>query len=763
MMAGALDGIRVIDFGQYIPGPLAAMLLCDQGAEVIRVDPPGGPLWQTPANAVWNRGKKSIVLDLKQATDRGSARRLVASADVVIENFRPGVMDRLGLGPEEMIASNPRLVYCSIPGFASDDPRAAVPGYEGVVAAATDMYRPSREDGPVDTSRPVFTPITIASNFAAFMAAVSVTVALIARERDGLGQRIEVPLFDAMFDAFGGRAGLPDNRRIPGAGGLNDTGGIYECSDGRWVHFATFNPRFIEWFIDHAGVRSWQDDGILDFRRSGPGPSELRKRMVALFKTRTAQEWEDLGKVAGLPLSVCRTDREWMANEHARASMGVAEVTDPEYGRMMQPGFAVTLSGSPGTISPRHPLDADRAEVLRMADEPPAAVSRPSAPPLKRALEGIRLVDTTEVLAAPTAGRIMGEFGADVIKVNKVRDASILEHVHLNRGKRTVLLDLQKPAGLDVLNRLIDGADVFMQNFTKGQADKLGFGYEQVRVRRPDIVYMSVSAYNHDGPWGTGRGYEPMGQATSGMKVRTGGDGPPASQPFALNDYGTGVLGAFAIALGIFHRLRTGEGQHVQASLAQTGTFHQTPYFYSYEGMPEQPNWRGKLGSGPLYRLYRAEDDWFFLAARREQLEAISAVDGLGGVASLEGAAPERALEAAFAHKRAEEWVTLLQQQGIGAHTLVTVEALMEDPWVAAHGLSVTHEIEDIGTVRRAGTTPRLSRTPAEARPARPAGADTVSVLREVGLADEAVRLIEEGVAATALNATRPVAAAPVA
>ncbi len=97
-MTHALDGIRVIDFGQYIAGPLCGMLLADQGADVIRVDPPGGPVWQTPANATWNRGKRSIALDLKQPDDLDVARRLVASADVMIENFRPGVMDRLGLG-----------------------------------------------------------------------------------------------------------------------------------------------------------------------------------------------------------------------------------------------------------------------------------------------------------------------------------------------------------------------------------------------------------------------------------------------------------------------------------------------------------------------------------------------------------------------------------------------------------------------------------------------------------------------------------------
>ena len=142
-MASALEHIRVIDFGHYIAGPLTGMLLADQGADVIKVDPPGGPRWDTPANATWNRGKRSILLDLKSSSDLDTARELIQSADVVIENFRPGVMDRLGLGPVAMTDSNPSLIYCSIPGFASDDPRASMPAYEGIIGAATATYRTS--------------------------------------------------------------------------------------------------------------------------------------------------------------------------------------------------------------------------------------------------------------------------------------------------------------------------------------------------------------------------------------------------------------------------------------------------------------------------------------------------------------------------------------------------------------------------------------------------------------------------------------------
>src|SRR6201991_3442460 len=160
----ALEGIRVIDFGQYIAGPMAAMLLGDHGADVIRVDPPGGPRWNTAANATWNRNKRSIVLDLKKDADRETARQLVASADVVIENFRPGVMDRLGLGAAAMTEATPRLIYCSLPGFGADDPRAQVKAWDGVLGAATGAYRSGK-------GRPVYTVVPYSSMYAAFLCA----------------------------------------------------------------------------------------------------------------------------------------------------------------------------------------------------------------------------------------------------------------------------------------------------------------------------------------------------------------------------------------------------------------------------------------------------------------------------------------------------------------------------------------------------------------------------------------------------------------
>jgi crotonobetainyl-CoA:carnitine CoA-transferase CaiB-like acyl-CoA transferase len=182
---GALDGLRVIDFGHYIAGPLAAVMLADQGADVIHVDRPNGSAWNTAAEAFLQRGKRRISLDLKAAPDRETARRLVDSADVLIENFRPGVMDRLGLGAEGATERNPRLVYCSIPGFASDDLRAGVQAWEGILDAATDNCIPRAGEEPPgwDWSRPFYSAITLPSNVGAFLGATGIVMALIARER----------------------------------------------------------------------------------------------------------------------------------------------------------------------------------------------------------------------------------------------------------------------------------------------------------------------------------------------------------------------------------------------------------------------------------------------------------------------------------------------------------------------------------------------------------------------------------------------------
>ena len=191
----------------------------------------------------------------------------------------------------------------------------------------------------------------------------------------------------------------------------------------------------------------------------------------------------------------------------------------------------------------------------------------------------MRVLDLCVALAGPTCGRLLVEFGADVVKINAPK-AGV--GGYLNRGKRSLLLDLESFEAQQVFWKLVEHADVVVENFSPGTAERLGIGYREVKARKPDIVYCSLSSYGQFGPWKNGRGWERQGQAVAGIMERQ--DLPAILGPYNLVDIGTGTLGTFATALGLYHRLRTGQGQHVQASLCQTATYQQTPFMLDYAG-----------------------------------------------------------------------------------------------------------------------------------------------------------------------------------
>jgi crotonobetainyl-CoA:carnitine CoA-transferase CaiB-like acyl-CoA transferase len=751
--SGALAGLRVVDFGQYLAGPLAGMLLADQGAEVIHVDPPGGPRWDTPANATWNRGKQAILLDLKDPGDLALARRLTGAADVVLENFRPHVMDRLGLGPEAVLAANPGVIYCSMPGFAADDPRAGLPGWEGVVSAAAAAYsplaRPGETPGPGGPAAPVFSAVPIASGFAAFLAAAGVAAALRARRHGHRGQRLESPLFDAMFVALGYRASkLPPLEGAAIGGPSLRLLGLYQCADQRWIYFHTGSKR-AQPFLAAAGAGDWLD------------APDARDRAAALFATRPARAWEDLGAEVGAEVAMARTTAEWIREPHALAGGLVIEVDDPRYGRLRQPGLAATMSATPGGVRfPARPADADRAAILaglqaveRRAPKPPAAPMppvaapgpAPTAPEPAAALAGVRVVDLAIVLAGPTCGRTLAEFGADVVKVEMPPErarrglglapgaSAVLRafNVDVNRGKRSIVLDLKTEAGRELLWELIDQADVLVENFRGGVIDALGFGYDAVRARRPGIVYASLNTYGYAGPWRNRPGHEQLAQTVSGMAERYGGDGPPVLQNVgALDDYGTGVLGAYAVIAALLHRDRTGDGQRVTTALASTAGTLQSPFLHEFSGPNgDVPRGQDARGYQARQQLYAGSDGtWFFVGA------GTAGLTGVQGLGDLPAEPSSAELAGRFARAPADVWIARLTAAGAGAHRVVPLEELMADPWVRAHGLITERFHEGIGQVQHPGPAVRMSVTPVRVgRPAPAPGADRAAVLAQLG------------------------------
>lgn len=772
---GPLHGIRVADFGHKIAGPLAAVMLADQGADVVHVDAPGAAAAGDPADAFFSRGKRRITLDLKQAGDLATARALIAGSDVLIENFRPGVMSRLGLGYAELSAVSPRLVYCSLPGFGATDPRAGVPGWEGVIDAATGNCRIRAGEAPErwDTSRPTYSSVPGASTAAAFLAAVAVVSALVERHKSGRGQHIEVPLFDAVFEVIGDAGAYVTARGLSPQLPLAKYGsGTYQCRDGRYVQFNPIGAtsRFVSWFLRAAGKSEWSHR--LD-------EADLPSRLTRLFATRTAADWERLGQEAGVPLARIRTAAEWLATPHAQAAGEVVRLEDPMLGRTWMAGIPVHAapvadSGVPDErgldrpLSPRHRPDADREQVLAelaaggpQASQPPQAGQAPSAGQApeavgarERPMSGLRVLDLTQILAGPSSARILGELGAEVIKINAPH-RTIFAHGVINRGKKSILLDVQNPAGQDVFWRLVANADVITANFPPGTAERYGIGYDDVKIRKPGIVYVSVSCYGSTGPWAAGRGYETQGQAVTGIMARAGGDeGRPAVLgPYNFLDYGTGVLAAFAAVLGVYHRTVTGQGLHLRTSLAQAGTYYQARYLLDYEGKSwTEPAGPGALGEGPLQRFYRASDGWFFLGVTAADLTRLSGVPGLEfAVEAARGeeargeeargeADPEKLgklLEERFLAGPAAAWVAALQAAGLGAHEVVGLAELMTDPRVRGRRMSVTQVSPEAGEVTMPGIAIKMSATPPRlGEPARQPGADAREVLQLASLAE---------------------------
>ncbi|OLS98649.1 hypothetical protein BJF90_40995 [Pseudonocardia sp. CNS-004] len=216
----------------------------------------------------------------------------------------------------------------------------------------------------------------------------------------------------------------------------------------------------------------------------------------------------------------------------------------------------------------------------------------------------------------------------------------------VNRGKDSVLLDVTTEAGKEVFWRLVDQADVVVQNFPPGTAERYGIGYAAVAARRPEIVYVAVSCYGGEGPWAPGRGYETQAQAVTGVMARAGGAGKPAVLgPYNLLDYGTGVLAAYAAVLGLHHRELTGAGLELRTSLVQTASHHQAQFLVDHPGAHHggEPAGPDARGAAPHQRFFRAADQWLYVHAESaDQLAGVEGLDGPDVAAAIAGRPPGR-------------------------------------------------------------------------------------------------------------------------
>ena len=352
------------------------------------------------------------------------------------------------------------------------------------------------------------------------------------------------------------------------------------------------------------------------------------------------------------------------------------------------------------------------------------------------ALDGIRVLDLCIILAGPTCGRTLAEYGAEVIKIDpEHRAPGLTPWLDVGRGKRSMCIDIKKQRGLETFYKLADSADVVLQGFRKGVAERLGIGYEQLSERNPGVVYTSINAFGRDGPWSMRPGFDQNAQAATGMQLRNGGSGEPGPPPYTFNDYGTGIMAAYGVMLALLERERTGVGQQVSTSLAFTASTFSSPYMVDYDGHePSEVSGPEAKGTGPLSRLYRTSDGWLTLSADLDgDWKRLTSLDPF---TTLSEPADPVELETIFGSRSTDEWTSLLRQAGIPAAANRTLDDIRADVHTRDAGLIVSHPHPAFGTVEHGGVAPKLSVTPVKIGTSPTFGGDTTDILSELGYSD---------------------------
>lgn len=367
-MRGPLDGLKVLDLTRILAGPFCTMILGDMGADVVKVENPDGGddtrRWGPPflegESAYFlsvNRSKRSLTLNLKVPRGKALLADLLTRADVLIENFRPGAVERLGFGYEAAAAQNPRLIYCSISGFGQTGPDALRPGYDLIVQGESGvMSLTGFPDGP-----PCKVGLSIADIIAGMYAVQGIAFALYARERTGRGQRIDVALLDGMISFLTYQAGIyfATGKSPSRMGNLHPTIMPYEtfeASDGH-LNVAVGNNSLFQQFCRVLGrpdlaadPRFDTDAGRVEHRGA------LRPTLEGFLKTRPVADWLEAFSAAGIPCGSIKTVAEVFASPQVLAREMVRTLVHPKVGPVRVTGNPLKMSETPGAVEQPPPL-----------------------------------------------------------------------------------------------------------------------------------------------------------------------------------------------------------------------------------------------------------------------------------------------------------------------------------------------------------------------------------------------------------------------
>jgi crotonobetainyl-CoA:carnitine CoA-transferase CaiB-like acyl-CoA transferase len=807
---GLLTGTRVLDLADS-RAELAGRLLADLGAEVLKIEPPDGvdsrrraPFDERPGSdgrslywASVGIGKRSAVLDLDDEAARDTLRELARRADVLIESFEPGAMDAWGLGYAALSAINPRLIYVSVSPFGQQGPKSRWPATDLTVEAASGRVglQGDRDRPPIPVGYPQ------ASFHAGAQAAADAVIALNERELSGRGQHLDTSQTEGMIWTLMNGPGFPPNvgGNPPGSGDDRATAGpvrrmgpflgVSACKDGFVVVTPTSQRQFhaavtesiLPALTDGALLPSrlqtydWQawDEARQKGELSEDQIAAASEAVSAFFASRTKLELMEWAWTADVHLGPVNSTKDLLENPHFRERGFWQQVGD-----ITHPGLSVRSSATKlVTGTPAPALGQDQGlidEWLRT----PVATAVPAGRSARRerpgeAFAGLKVADFSWVAVGPLTGKALADHGATVVRIESSTRVDYVRTLvpfkdgqpginrshyvnNLNTSKLGVALNLATPEGKQLARRIIDWADVVVENYTPGTMKRLGFDYETLSKDRPELIMISTCLLGQTGPWRSFAGYGPHGAGISGLHYLTGWpDRTPSGPNGPYSDVIAPRYSVSALAAAILERRRTGRGQHLDVSQVESAIHFIEPLV-----LDQTVNGRTAPAAG-LSSLYACPNG-VYPAAGPERYVAISVETpaqwrALRSVAPLDAFADPRfdalserlavkseiddvlrAWTKGFEHRELEARLIAV---GVPASVVQRMTDLFEDPQLAERGYFVTLKHSEIGEIPYDGLMTRFSAKREVLHKASPCvGEDTDYVMREiVGLSDDEI------------------------
>ena len=751
-MTTALSGINVLEIHSNLGAAYAAMLLAEQGADTIMVEPPGGASERgTPHFHVLNRSKRSVAIDPSSSDGKWSLAALIKSADIVITGSTPMRLRAHGLDYPSIRKTNRHALVLNIPSFGSRGPDAEFDAADELVAARAGIAGSqwARSGNPVPLVFPA------ASYSAGVMGANAAVAGLIAREHTGEGQELEVSLLAGALSLQTGGV-LKHEKMTSMYHGPQDPLGpipcyrLFEASDHKYLFAACGNATFWGKFVLALELPELVSDPRFENAPWGIASEHwqpLKDILEPVIRTKPRDEWIKILREADVPCAPVMMRQEFIAYPQTSAIGMRQEVRDPILGDTIQFGVPVTLTATPGEIAGPAPTkpDASHHATFHHAPHPIAASNGHSL--ARGPLDGIMVLDFAGYIAGSYGPMILAQLGANVIKVESLEGDAFRSFgfgfLGWNQGKRGLAIDLNSREGLDIVYRLAEEADVLVENLRPGRMKRYGLDCETLAKANPGLIYMSVNAFGNRGPDHNQPGFDPLLQARSGVMAAQGGPHHhPVYLTCAICDYGAAMLSAYGCILALRARQKTGLGQFCSTTLLQASMAFQAGEFIFYDGRPAMENGAPeRRGSSALSRVYQCRDgEWLFLSLNSPtQWQALG--DLFSSLAKVEFSATTNEPEdGKLASALAEEFRKLdrndalvrLAQSKVPATSVNHFRDLFSDPQIAASELLTELNHSQWGKVRQTGMLMKFSATPGRIERAAPLlGEHSEEVLRE--------------------------------